>query len=283
MPRAVKAFALATATGACFVFFGLGSFVLSWFILPLISFLSRHRPPVERIHRCQDIVGHGYRLHIASMRIPRLIDFEPRKASLDLPAGPCVVIANHPTLIDVTAVMSVHPRICCVAKTRLFGNVLLGRLLRYCRHIEGGDVGSMEGAIVVQKALERLEQGHSVLVFPEGTRSPAHGLRRFNPGVFEIALRASVPIVPLLITCDPPTLTKGLPWYALPKRTAKFRITQLPTYEPGSIGRDSKTLAGHFQALYRGRLDAWRAGLATTASGLAEPAATGCVPRSADR
>lgn len=260
MFHAFKAFALATATGACFFFFWLGSFALSWVVLPLARFSLRQRPPIDRVRRCQDIVGRGFRLFIASMRVVRLVDFEPLKVKLDLPVGPFLMIANHPTLIDVTAVMAVHPRICCVAKTELFKSPLVGRLLRYSGHIEGGDVGSMEGAAVVQGALERLEGGQSVLIFPEGTRSPAYGLNRFKPGVFEISLRARVPVVPILITCDPPTLLKGQPWYALPKRTAAYRVTQLSTVRAETFGDDSLAAAALFHALYQEKIDAWKPG-----------------------
>jgi 1-acyl-sn-glycerol-3-phosphate acyltransferase len=166
------------------------------------------------------------------------------------------MVANHPTLIDVTAVMAVCPRVCCVVKTELFRSVLVGRLLRYSGHIEGGAVGSMEGAMVMRQALEKLEKGQSVLIFPEGTRSPAHGLHRFKSGVFEIALRAGVPIVPILISCEPPTLQKGLQWYALPKKTARYNITQLPTWPAPDPEVGSRRLAEQFQAMFQERIDA---------------------------
>lgn len=266
MPRPVKACALATIAGACFFFFWLGSLLLSWIVLPLIWLLLRNRPEIDRIQRCQDLVGYGFRFFIASMRVSRLVVFQPGKVKLDLPNGPFVMIANHPTLVDVTAIMAVHPRICCVAKTELFKSVLVGRLLRYSGHIEGGNVGSLEGASVMQQALMRLERGQSVLIFPEGTRSPAYGLNRFKPGVFEISLRAGVSIVPILITCEPPTLMKGLPWYALPKRTAEYDMIQLPTVPAGAYGTASRLVAGHFQSLFKKEIESWKTGLAYSSS-----------------
>ena len=261
MSRPVRAFALATAAGACFFFFWLGSLILAWIVLPLTRLMLRNRPEIDRIRRCQDIVGRGFRFFIASMRTLRLMTFQPKKVKLDLPDGPFVMIANHPTLVDVTALMAVHPRICCVAKTELFRSILVGRLLRYSGHVEGGNVDSMEGASVIRQALDRLESGQPVLIFPEGTRSPAYGLNRFMPGVFEISLRAGVPIVPILITCEPPSLMKGLPWYALPKRTAEYGMTQLPTVPAKAHGTASRLVAGHFQSLFEEKIEAWKAGL----------------------
>jgi len=269
MPYAVRASALAAATGACFLFFWIGSFLLSWVVLPSACFVLRRTDQTVRVQRCQEIVGWGFRLFIASMRTVRNLVFRPWGVELDVPAGPFVMIANHPTLVDVTAVMAVHPRICCVAKTELFQSVLVGKLLRYCGHIEGGG-GAMDGATVIRQAVSRLRRGHSVLIFPEGTRSPTYGLRRFQPGAFEVALRGDVPIVPLFITCEPPTLQKGLSWYGLPKRTAVLRIRQLETVAAGRR-EDAAAMAARFQELYEDELTAWNAGVP-----VGERSITGC-------
>lgn len=261
MRHALKAFALATATGACFFGFWLSAFVLSWVIVPLARFPLRGRPSIESQRRCQEIAGVAFRIFLAAMRTVRVLVFRPRNVRLDLPDDPFVMIANHPTLIDMAALMAVRPRICCVAKTELFRSVLVGPLLRHCGHIESAATGSMEGATVMQQALEKLEKGQSILIFPEGTRSPAFGLNRFKAGVFEIARRASVPIVPILITCEPPTLQKGLQWHALPKQTALYEIRQLPTLHAAAEGVDSRQLARETRSLYQERIDDWKAKL----------------------
>jgi 1-acyl-sn-glycerol-3-phosphate acyltransferase len=250
----LRAFGLGTATGGCFLFFWLASFLLSWTVLPMIRLAAWRRSDVEKSRRCQDVVGRGFAFFMGAMRVTHLINFRPSGVRLDLPARPFVMIANHPTLVDVSAIMSVSPRMCCVAKTELFQSILVSRLLRCCGHIEGGQVGLMDGASVVRQALNRLGSGHSVLVFPEGTRSPARGMRRFQPGVFEIAARARVPLVLVLITCEPPTLMKGQHWYALAKTTAKYRITQMDTVYPESFGESSRETAMRVERCYRKRL-----------------------------
>jgi 1-acyl-sn-glycerol-3-phosphate acyltransferase len=68
-----------------------------------------------------------------------------------------------------------------------------------------------------------------VILFPEGTRSPVGGLGRFRLGAFELARRTGVPILPVRITAEPPTLWKGLPWYSVPRQTVDFRLQPLPT------------------------------------------------------
>jgi len=217
-------------TGSAFLLFFTGGVILSYLILPL----ARLRPgtPGEKARRCRRIVGASWRFFHAYMRWTRLIWYHPRETALALPEGPFVLVANHPTLVDVTALVCTHPDLAIVAKTSMFRSPLVGRLLRACDHIQGGDGSAFSGAAVVDQALDHLRAGTPVLVFPEGTRSPERGLGKMQLGAFQIAARAGVPIVPALITCEPPTLMRGQAWYAIPKTLARMKITQLPTLPP---------------------------------------------------
>ncbi len=132
----------------------------------------------------------------------------------------------------------------------------------------------------MQQALRKLESGRSVLIFPEGTRSPARGLHRFKSGVFEIALRARVPIVPILITCEPPTLKKGLQWYALPKNTARYNITQLPTWPAPGPEVGSRRLAEQFQAMFQQRIDVCKTRIPVSAGAAPGSSRAGWASRS---
>jgi len=244
--------------GLWFVLFWLGGLALSWLLLPLARLGSRHLPENERMLLCRDLVGKACSLFHFGMRVTGAFVWKPRSLTLALPSQPFVMIANHPTLVDVTALMALHPRICCVAKTALFRSLAMGPTLRYCGHLEGGDGTVMEGATVISGALDRLASGQSLLVFPEGTRSPRWAIGPMRRGAFEVAIRANAPIVPLLMTCDTATLMKGMPWYTLPRTTARLSATQLEIVGPEAFGTSSRHLAGRFRSMYVQRLEAWR-------------------------
>ena len=257
MTRLVTSFLRLIGAGVMFVYFGVGSLLLSYVLLPW----SRRgaTTEAERVRRAHALITRGFAQFHAIMRAFRLLEYDPRAVRVALPDGPCVLVCNHPTLIDVTATCAAIGSCCTVVRGDLFGNVFLGRILRSAWHIDAGDGASMAGAAVVQGGLDRLAAGFRVLIFPEGTRSPAGWIRRFRRGAFEIACRADVPLVPLFLACTPPALAKGLPWYAQPKRLVFYAIEPLGVFRPSDFGGDARRLARHVQAMYRARVEAWRA------------------------
>jgi 1-acyl-sn-glycerol-3-phosphate acyltransferase len=193
----------------------------------------------------------------AAMVLPRclrwcgLLHFDPRTVSGSVPAAGYVLVANHPTLVDVAALSAAFGRLTCVAKSSLFRSPVIGHILRACAYVDGGGSDPFSGALVVGQAVERVAAGMPVLIFPEGTRSPEDGLRPFKQGAFEIACRANVPVLPVLIRCTPPALGKGRPWYDIPRRTAQFTVTPMAPLLPRDFGRDSAMMTAACENGYR--------------------------------
>lgn len=244
-------------TGSSFAFFWSGGAVLSNLVLP---FVGREASEAERRRRCREWVRWGFGVFHGYMRLMGLTDYDPRRVELDLPDGPCVVISNHPTLVDVTAIVSVLGDLAVVVKGAWW-RPGVSRLLELCGHICGGadeeGGGALEAAAVAVQALERLRDGQSVLIFPEGTRSPREGLHPFQRGAFEIAYRAGVPVVALFVTADPPWLMKHQRWFEVPDRMNSMRVRRLDAAPPATAGRGSRELAAAYEKLYKEHLDAW--------------------------
>jgi 1-acyl-sn-glycerol-3-phosphate acyltransferase len=235
-------------TGAAFVFFFTGGALLSYLVLPLV-----HAWPgslADRSRRCRLMVGRTWVLFHDYMRIVSIVRYDPRATRLDVPDGPFVLVANHPTLVDVTALVATFPNIAIVAKAGMFRSPLVGRVLRLCDHIRSDD-GPFGGAAVMDAAIERLASGTPVLIFPEGTRSPRRGIGTVRSGAFEIAARAGVPLVAALIRCEPPTLMRGDPWYAIPERAADLTVDQLATIQvtPGKATETARRLQAQYAVL----------------------------------
>lgn len=244
-----RAFLAATSFGA----FGVGGLMLSLLILPIAYALPGSI--FERRIRCQRIVAATFRLFHYYMRAVGLVDYLPeRKVPFDAP--PSVWIANHPSLVDVSAVVAAHPELCLVVKASVFDSPLFRPLMACCGHIRVDRDDPESGLQALQIAEERLRAGHSVLIFPEGTRSPDSGLNPFHPGAFAMAVAAGVPIQPLLIRAGTSFLKRGTPWYKVPASSATLRISALPALDTYGAQVTSRGLCKATERLLDGALKA---------------------------
>lgn len=110
-----------------------------------------------------------------------------------------VMVANHQSFLDILVLFRLFRHFKWVSKAEMFRlpcigwNMALNRYVRLRR-------GSPESIARMMAACERhLAQGSSIMIFPEGTRSPDGHLRAFKHGAFSLAQRAGVAILPIVI------------------------------------------------------------------------------------
>jgi 1-acyl-sn-glycerol-3-phosphate acyltransferase len=116
------------------------------------------------------------------------------------PRGSYVFVANHASFMDIPAILLRLPyQFRFFAKQGLYRIPFLGTHLRRAGHLPV-DRSSPRASLKSMSAGGRLiaERGISVLLFPEGGRSP-DGLREFRDGAAYIAIKAGVPVVPIAI------------------------------------------------------------------------------------
>ena len=220
--------------------------------LPYGLFLLLNRgTPLQRARILQRTSARGVRIMHWWLRTFRVIHFDRREVQLALPPGPCVVVANHPTLLDPTAMMALLVEACTLVKPAVYRRRFVGPLLAGGMHFEGPSLDPTSIAHVLDNAVERLRAGMHLFVFPEGTRSPEGGLRDFGRIAFEIACRADVPVVSLGLVCEPCYLSRETPLYRPPARLPRLRVQQLAVDLPRECGGDSRALRERVEARYR--------------------------------
>lgn len=111
-----------------------------------------------------------------------------------------VVVSNHQSLLDILVIFNLFFHFKFVSKIEIFKVPLIGwnmYLNRYIR-LKRGDKQSV--AQMMADAEQALAGGNSVLIFPEGTRSPDGHIKEFKPGAFILAHKMRVPILPIIIS-----------------------------------------------------------------------------------
>jgi len=216
-PTRLETLSRALRTGVAFAVFGLGSLWLAFAWLPLRRRFDHKAEPWRRaqlgIHRL-------FRFHSGLMERLGLIGVTWVGAeALDRP-GPKIIVANHPSLIDVVLIIARLPQADCIISSDRATNAFLGGSARAADYIANDS-----GVEVVREAARRLREGRTLVVFPEGTRTPESGeLGHFQRGAAHIALASGLDMLPIEISVEPRMLMKGQSWYHVPPRAGQYTL-----------------------------------------------------------
>ncbi|MBU2115253.1 MAG: 1-acyl-sn-glycerol-3-phosphate acyltransferase [Gammaproteobacteria bacterium] len=205
------------ATGFCFVAFGVGGVLLSLTVLPLQRLLIRDTE--QRKCRARHTVHLTFRSFIKLMQWVGIFNFDFTAEQTLRQARGQIIIANHPCLIDVVALISMTPNADCVVKAQLFRNPFMRGVISSTGYISNADPDQL-----LDDCAASLAQGNNLIIFPEGTRSKPGQPLQFQRGAANIALRSNSDYLALRISCQPSTLTKEEQWYNVPKRKPTLAI-----------------------------------------------------------
>jgi len=203
------------ATGFSFVCFGLGGLLLWLLVFPVLSVLPASR--LQRISRGQRVVHFSFYVFIGLMHKIGIMTYQINGLEKLNRAGQ-LIIANHPTLIDVVFLISRIKQANCIVKDSLWRNPFMRGPILNAGYISNGDPEKM-----IADCVAWLQSGGSMIIFPEGTRSVPNKPYHFQRGAAAIALQANTIVTLVTISCTPSTLTKAEPWYHIPER--RFHLT----------------------------------------------------------
>lgn len=136
-----------------------------------------------------------------------------------------VIVANHPSLLDVVLLTVGFPGSFSVAKRGLTKNPTVRQIVRL--------VFLHDDETLIEQAKPLLVAGYNVIIFPEGSRSPLNGeLRKFRRGAAQLAYRTGAPVLPVRIEMNERRLGKGQPVWEVGSRCLRYRLTALPEITP---------------------------------------------------
>lgn len=119
-----------------------------------------------------------------------------------------IMVSNHQSLVDILVVFSLFTHFKWVSKTEVFKIPLIGWNMLLNRYV-GLVRGEQESIEKMYEACDyHLQQGSSIYMFPEGTRSPTGQLREFKEGAFVLAKKHRLPILTLAINGSKDALPK---------------------------------------------------------------------------
>lgn len=236
------------ATGLSFLLFGVGGLILRLVVFPLQSLLPGDA--LRQRLRARKTVNRMFWLFVQFMYRSGVLTYQVEGVErLGRPGQ--LIIANHPSLIDVVVLIALIRDANCVVKQSLWDNPFTRGPIRAAQYISNN--GSAE---MLDEAAGALQQGQTLIIFPEGTRTTPGQAPQFHRGAAAIALRGAQLVTPVVISVTPTTLTKAEPWYRIPSRRFHFHLRVGDDIDPqtfadrGSLPIASRQLNDHLHRHY---------------------------------
>ncbi len=212
--------------------FAVGGLLLGVLVFPLLCLLLRD--PDYRRRTARRIASSACRLLVDFMQRIGVLDYSVAALPSDEQLRGCIIVANHPSLIDVLFLISSFPQADCVVKSSIWSNIVTRWAVRAADYIPNNDAAEL-----LARCEQRLRMGRQLILFPESTRTAPNGMPQFKRGAAVVALRADARCLPLTIHCVPSTLTKGEPWYHIPAQKVSFRLQVHPFVRGSDLRADN--------------------------------------------
>lgn len=209
-------------TAVSFTVFGATGLFLSVTVFPLLYLLPLGYR--RRVQWARSLLRGLFPAYIGLMETLRLIRLRTTGTE-DLEESGQLIVANHPSLLDVVYLLALSGNANCVVKTSLFYNPFTAGAVRAAGYIRNSS------SDLVADCAAALLSGDSLIIFPEGTRTDPDKPFKFLRGAANIALEAGTDIRPVVIRCTPARLMKHQAWHEMSKETLEVTLdvcTPLP-------------------------------------------------------
>ncbi len=185
---------------------GLGWFFGWVFIIFLFS------PLLRLWHRKNEKVPYYTRklLRFLSYWMMKIVPFSHLEVVVrdELKEKPAIIVSNHRSMLDIAMTFLLPYDVRMLVKGWVWNAPVLGSLVRFSGMLPIDGV-SKEGGSFIDKGKEALEEGSSILVFPEGTRAISLEMGKFHSGAFHLAIAAQADILPVFMFNTESAFRKG--------------------------------------------------------------------------
>jgi 1-acyl-sn-glycerol-3-phosphate acyltransferase len=202
-------------TAFSYFMFGLGGLLFTLLVVPTLYCLPGGAP--ARARRAKWLLHRLFQVYVRMIRWIGVLTYEIEGAEKLHDAR--LILANHPSLLDVVFLISMVPNANCVVKGKLTKNFFTRGPVK-----AAGYIMNHEAADVIDAAADIMANGQALIIFPEGTRTDPERGMQLRRGAANVAIRTSSAITPVLIYCEPAGLTKKQRWYQVPKTRMHLRF-----------------------------------------------------------
>ncbi len=198
---------------------GLGGSLMTLTVFPLVALVFRS--PERRHYAFRQVIHHTFRAYCGAIHRMGIARIEFVEAQRLKSLRGHLLIANHPSLLDVVMIIASTPNVQCIVKAALWKHPFFRLTVGGAGFIRN----DMEPEALLLACDDALRRGQNLIIFPEGTRTSPGALPRLQRGFANLAIHTRADLQLITITCTPPILFKGNPWWHVPERRSHFRLS----------------------------------------------------------
>ena len=174
----------------CFIF-GAGALVIGIILFPLFKIFLHPKDKFKRYAR--KFVSAMFSFFINLMKLTGGLKLKVDNREKFRHLKSTIVVANHPSLLDVVFLISLMPNADCIVRGGLSRSVF-AMIIKQLYLVNTMGIEEM-----YELSQQTLEEGNNLIIFPEGTRTPRHGTNKFKRGAAHIAYETNSDIQPVYI------------------------------------------------------------------------------------
>ncbi len=219
------------------VVFGTGSILIGIVVFPILRLFNHDQKSFKRAGHKFISLSLDFYIHLMSLVRISTYKINDLKALRQLRG--CVIVANHPSLLDVVYMFAFIRDANCIVKAGLKKS-LVSMIVKNLYILNNTDFEIMQ-----KDCVQALHEGGNLVIFPEGTRTPRHGTNQYKKGAARIALAAGANVQPVHIGGnDKYGLGKGESMLLVnPQERYKYEFTVLPQIQVSNYAGLSESIA----------------------------------------
>jgi len=214
-----------------FFVFGLSTLILAVIIFPFMRLIFFSKERFKKNGRL--LVSFSMRCFVSFMRFLKVVDIKTDNRESYRNLSSKIIVANHPSLLDIVVLLSLIPNADCIVNTNLNRNFIVRGVIRQLYILNSLNLDD-----IFKACTESLKQGNCLIIFPEGTRTPRYGKAVIKRGAARVALVSGCNIVPVRIGGnDKYGLGKKDPWMGFnPSERYVYNISMGAEINPEKYG-----------------------------------------------
>ena len=198
--------------------FALGALFIGCVLFPLLSLFYKGK---ERRKKFASVIKKSWKFFTKIMEKTRVINVNVFGEISNIKGK--VVVASHPSLIDIVLLIGLMPDSLCLAKKELLKNPVMRNIVKSLYIINDVDY-----EVFKKSAVDALNDGYNIIIFPTGTRTLPNEEIKIHKGAAQISIASGVDIVPIKIETDYTFLIKNHFPLDAGEKTVNYKLTVIP-------------------------------------------------------